>query len=140
MTKDKTETISGEPSLDYGSAFCDAVMRFRDEWNPAAPEFSVEIRGRPFLLSDLCRLARGVDGHVPRNVLDRLLLEMHDARYTRCKTELANNPSYPTAADCLSTLINESKAALQRLDEERFRTPGVKLLAKRGKDEGSEET
>jgi hypothetical protein len=140
MTTDETESISGEPSLDYGGAFCDAVMRFRDEWNPAAPEFSVEICGRPFLLSDLCRLARGVDGHVPRNVLNQLLSEMHAARYTRCKTKLVNNPSYPTAADCLLTLINESRAALQRLDEERFRTPGVKLWDKRNIDDGSEES
>ena len=136
MTKDETKRSSGELSLDYRGAFCEGVMRFRDEWNPAAPEFSVEISGKPYMLSDLCRLVRGFGGHLPKDVLIRLLSEMHNARYVRLKTELADDPSYSTAADCLLMLIKESRAALQRLDEERFRSPGVKLWDKRGPDGG----
>jgi hypothetical protein len=33
MTKDETKSSSGGLPLDYGGAFVDAVMRFRDEWN-----------------------------------------------------------------------------------------------------------
>jgi hypothetical protein len=130
MTKDETKSSSGELPLDYGGAFCDGVMRFRDEWNPAAPEFSVDIGGKPFALSDLCRLVRGLGGRLPKDVLNRLLSDMHNARYTRLKTELADDPSYSTAAGCLLMLINDSRAALRRLDEERFRSPGVKLWDK----------
>lgn len=138
MTQQKAKSSVGEQPLDYGRAFCDGVMRFRDEWNPAAPEFSVDISGRPFALSDLCRLVRNVGGHLPKDVLNRLLSEMHNARYMQLKTALADDPSYSTAAGCLLMLINDSKAALQRLDEERFRTPGVKLWDKRGTNGVSE--
>jgi hypothetical protein len=137
MTEDEIKSSSGELPLDYGGAFCDGVMRFRDEWNPAATEFSVDIGGKPFVLSDLCRLVRDLGGHLPRNVLNRLLSEMHNVRYARLKTELAGDPSYSTAAECLLMLINDSKAALQRLDEERFKSPGVKLWDKQGSS-GSE--
>jgi len=54
MTKDETKNSSSELPLDYGSAFCEGVLRFRDEWNPAAPDFSLDISGKPFTLSDLC--------------------------------------------------------------------------------------
>jgi hypothetical protein len=124
--------------LHYGSAFCEAVMRFRDEWNPAAPEFSLDISGKPFALSDLCGLVVSLGGHLPTNVLNRLLSEMHNARYTRLKMELADDPSYSTAAGCLLRLMNDSRAALHRLDEERFRAPGVKLWDKQGTHSGSE--
>ena len=138
MTKNDTTSSSGEPSLDYRGAFCDGVMRFRDEWNPAAPEFSVDIGGTPFVLSDLCRLVRGLGGHLPKDVLNRLLSEMHNARYMRLKTKLADDPSYSTAAGCLLMLINDSRAALRRLDEERFKSPGVKLWDKQGTNGGTE--
>jgi hypothetical protein len=138
MMNDETKSSSGELPFGYGGAFCDGVMRFRDEWNPAATEFSVDIGGRAFVLSDLCQLVRGLSGHLPKNVLNRLLSEMHNARYMHLKTELAHDPSYSTAADCLLTLINDSRAALQRLDEERFKTPGVKLWDKQGPNGGSE--
>jgi hypothetical protein len=138
MTNDETKISSGELSLEYGGAFCDGVMRFRDEWNPAATEFSVNVGGRAFALGDLCRLVRGLSGHLPKNVLNRLLSEMHNARYMRLKIELADDPSYSNAADCLLMLINDSKAALQRLDEERFKSPGVKLWDKQGINSGSD--
>jgi hypothetical protein len=138
MTKDEPKSSSGELSFDYGTAFCDGVMRFRDEWNPAAPEFTVDISGKPLMLSDLCRLVKGVGGHLPKNILNRLLSEMHNARYTRLRTRLADDPSYSTAAGCLLMLINDSRAALKRLDEERFRSPGVKLWDKRGTNGESE--
>jgi hypothetical protein len=138
MTNDETNNSSDEVPLDYGSAFCEAVMRFRDEWNPAAPEFILDISGKPFALSDLCGLVVGLGGHLPTNVLNRLLSEMHNARYTRLKTELADDPSYSTAAGCLLRLMNDSRAALHRLDEERFRAPGVKLWDKQGTHTGSE--
>ena len=138
MTKDETKNSSGELPLDYRSAFCEGVMRFRDEWNPAAPEFRLDISGKPFTLSDLCGLVVGLGGHLPTNVLNRLLSEMHNARYTRLKVELANDPSYSTAARCLLRLMNDSRAALHRLDEERFRAPGVKLWDKQGTHNGSE--
>ena len=138
MTKDETKNSSGELPLDYRSAFCEAVMRFRDEWNPAAPEFRLDISGKPFALSDLCGLVVGLGDHLPTNVLNRLLSEMHNARYTRLKVELADDPSYPTAARCLLRLMNDSRAALHRLDEERFRAPGVKLWDKQGTHNGSE--
>ena len=140
MTKDDAKTTvhtSAESPPDYGSAFCEGVMRFRDEWNPAEPEFSVEISGKPFALSDVCGLVGGLGDHLPENVLDRLLSELHDARYTHVKAELANDPSYSTAAGCLLTLMHDSRAALRRL-EERFRTPGVKLWSKRDDNSGSE--
>jgi hypothetical protein len=132
MTKELTRRRSVELSLDYRGAFCEGVMRFRDEWNPAVPEYSVDICGQPFVLSDLCKLVSGLDGHLPNDVCIRLLSEMHNAQFARLKTELADDPSYATAADCLLMLINDSRAALQRLDEERFRSPGVKLWDKRG--------
>jgi hypothetical protein len=138
MTKNETNSSSGQLPLDYGAAFCDGVMRFRDEWNPAATEFSVDIGGKPFLLSDLCRLVRSRSGHLPRNVLNQLLSEMHNIRYERLKTELADDPSYSTAARCLLVLINDSRAALQRLDEERFKSPGVKLWDKQGSNSAIE--
>jgi hypothetical protein len=138
MTNDETKSSSGELSLDYGGAFCDGVMRFRDEWNPAATEFSVDAGGMAFALGNLCRLVRGLSGHLPKNVLNRLLSEMHNARYLHLKIELADDPSYLNAADCLLMLINDSKAALQRLDEERFKSPGVKLWDKQGINSGSE--
>jgi hypothetical protein len=125
MTNDETNNSFDELPLDYGSAFCEAVMRFRDEWNPAAPEFILDISGKPFALSDLCGLVVGLGGHLPTNVLNRLLSEMHNARYTRLKTELADDPSYSPAAGCLLRLMNDSRAALHRLDEERFRAPGL---------------
>jgi hypothetical protein len=138
MMKDEVKSRSRKLPFDYGAAFCDAVMRFRDEWNPAATEFSVDIGGRAFVLSDLCRLVRSLSGHLPKNVLDRLLSEMHNARYMRLKIELASDPSYANAADCLLMLINDSRAALRRLDEERFKSPGVKLWDKQGADSGSQ--
>lgn len=137
MTKDETKRFS-EMSLDYCGAFCEGVMRFRDEWNPAAPELSVDISGNLFVLGDLCRLVKGLGSHVPKNVLNRLLSEMHNARYIRLRTELADDPSYSMAADCLLILMNDSRAALQRLDEERFRSPGVKLWDKRDPNGGPE--
>jgi len=138
MTKHETKSSYGELLLDYGGAFCDGVMRFRDEWNPAATEFSVDVGARAFVLSDLCRSVRGLSGHLPKKVLNRLLSEMHNARYMRLKTELADDPSYSNAADCLLMLINDSRAALRRLDEERFKSPGVKLWDKQGANSGSE--
>jgi hypothetical protein len=138
MPKDETKSDSGELPLDYARAFCDGVMRFRDEWNPAAPELSVDISGEPFALSDLCRLVGGLGGHLPKNVLHRLLSEMHYAQYKRLKARLADDPSYSTAAGCLLKLINDSRAALQRLDEERFKSPGVKLWDKRASNSGPE--
>jgi hypothetical protein len=138
MKTDTAKSDPGELRLDYCGGFCDAVLRLRDEWNPAAPEFSVDINGKPFALSDVCGLVKGVSGHLPKNVLDRLLSEMHSARYMRLKTELVDNPSYSTAADCLLMLINDSKVALRRLDDERFRSPGVKLWDKRDSASGSE--
>jgi hypothetical protein len=138
MKNDEAQSSFRKVPLDYGAAFCDAVMRFRDEWNPAAPEFSVNIGGKPYVLSNLCRLVRGVRGQLPKNVLDRLLSEMHNSRYALLKNELADDPLYSTAADCLLILINDSRAALQRLDEERFRSPGVKLWDKRHPNNESE--
>ena len=132
MKKDETKNSSAELPFDYGSAFCEGMMRFRDEWNPAAPEFTLDISGKPFTLSDLCALVIGLGGHLPTNALNRLLSEMHNARYTRLKMELADDPSYSTAASCLLRLMNDSRAALRRLDEERFRAPGVKLWGKQG--------
>ena len=137
MKKDETKNSSAELPFDYGSAFCEGMMRFRDEWNPAAPEFTLDISGKPFTLSDLCALVIGFRGHLPTNALNRLLSEMHNARYTRLKMELADDPSYSTAASCLLTLMNDSRAALRRLDEERFRAPGVKLWGKQGAQSGS---
>src|SRR6202034_2099522 len=107
MTKELTRRRSVELSLDYRGAFCEGVMRFRDEWNPAAPEFILDISGKPFALSDLCGLVAGLGGHLPTNVLNRLLSEMHNARHTQAKMELADDPSYSTAADCLLKLIND---------------------------------
>lgn len=130
--------MSNELPIEYGGAFCEGVMRFRDEWNPAAPDFSVIINGKPFGLSDLCRLAIGRSGQLPKDVLDRLLSEMHHERYMHLKTQLADDPSYSTAGECLLTLINDSRAALRRLDEERFRSPGVKLWDKLGTSNGSD--
>jgi hypothetical protein len=138
MTKDETKNSSGEHPVDYASAFCEGVMRFRDEWDPAAPEFSLDIGGKPLALSDLCGLVVGLGGHLPTNVLNRLLSEMHNTRYTRLKMELADDPSYSIAAGSLLSLMNDSRAALQRLDEERFRAPGVKLWDKQGTHTGSE--
>jgi hypothetical protein len=138
MMKNEVKSSSGKLPFDYCGAFCGAVMRFRDEWNPAAAEFSVDIGGRAFVLSDLCRSVGSLGGHLPRNVLDRLLSEMHNARYMRLKIELADDPSYSNAADCLLMLINDSRAALQRLDEERFKSPGVKLWDKQGTNSGPE--
>ena len=138
MTKDESKSSSAELPLDYGGAFCDGVMRFRDEWNPAATEFSVDIGGKRFVLSDLCRLVTSLGGHLPKNVLNRLLSEMHNARYMHLKTELADDPSYSTAASCLLMLINDSRAALRRLDEERFKSPGVKFWDKQGTDSETE--
>jgi hypothetical protein len=83
MTKDKAKSSFGEQPFDYGRAFCDGVMRFRDEWNPATPEFSVDISGRPSALSDLCRLVRNVGGHLPKDVLNRYCQKCQALNYQR---------------------------------------------------------
>jgi hypothetical protein len=111
-------------------------MRFREEWNPATPDFSVNVDGKPFVLSDLCRLVRDVGGHLPTNIIGRLLSEMHNVRYEHLRRRLADDPSYSNAANCLLLLMKDSRAALQRLDEERFRSPGVKLWDKRESNNG----
>jgi hypothetical protein len=137
MKHDEAISASRNVSFDYWDAFCDGVRRFRDEWDPAAPDFSVDVSGRRLGLSDLCRVIRGVGGQLPKDVLDRLLSDMHNERYIRRKTELARDPSYSTAADCLLMLITDGRAALRRLDEERFRSPGLKLRHKRDPNNGS---
>lgn len=126
-----------ESPSDCAAAFREGVMRFRDEWNPAAPEFGVDINGRHVALSDLCGLVGGLGDRLPETVLDRLLCEIHGARHASLRAELCNDPSYATAAACLLTLMQDSRAALRRLEAERFRTPGVKLWNNRCDDGGS---
>jgi len=109
-------------------AFCEGAMRFRAEWDPAATEFSINVNGKPFAISDVCKFVVGLDDHLPEDVLDRLLSEMHDPGHAHLKAELTTDPSYSTAAYCLLMLIHDSKAALRRLRDERFRTPGVKFM------------
>ena len=113
---------------DCTRAFCEGVMRFRDEWNPAASEFSINISGTLFAISDICKFLGGCDDKLPQDVLGRLLCEMHDPRRAPLREELTTDTSYSTAALCLLTLIHDSKEALRRLRDERFRTPGVKFM------------
>jgi hypothetical protein len=119
---------SAASPTDFTRAFCEGVMRFRDEWNPAATEFSVNINGKAFAISDVCKFVEDLHDHLPEAVLDRLLAEMHDPRRAHLKAKLTTYPSYSTAVECVLMLMHDSKAAFRRLRDERFRTCGVKFM------------
>jgi hypothetical protein len=106
MTDQSTEAIPE----DLRQIFWDAILLYA-RWTPSSgtPVPTVHFRSLVVSISGVCDLVRAYKNEPLPTIIHEELWRSLDARQTKLKAELAMDPSYAIAANCLDALVQAGR-------------------------------
>jgi hypothetical protein len=108
------EAIMAEQSAepippDFAEAFAYAVLVY-EIWTPEEPGRLIQIGSRFYSIIEVCRFVDQFTDRLPERVYLKLRSYMHDYPDGKLKADLAADPSYATAVQCLRGMMERRTA------------------------------